>query len=98
MKKKRAKKQRSAYSKIMIGISLVLVILLVAFINQKIKLKTIRKNAETMKTEQEELKMEINSLKSEMKNVNSLEFIEKRAREDLGMIKPNEKVYVKDND
>ncbi len=98
MKKRRAKKQKSAYSKIMVGISLVLVILLVAFINQKIKLKTIRKNAETMKTEQEELKMEINSLKSEMKNVNSLEFIEKRAREDLGMIKPNEKVYVKDND
>jgi len=98
MKKRRAKKQKSAYSKIMVGISLVLVILLVAFINQKLKLKTIRKNAETMKTEQEELKMEINSLKSEMKNVNSLEFIEKRAREDLGMIKPNEKVYVKDND
>ncbi|MBL7574806.1 cell division protein FtsL [Peptoniphilus asaccharolyticus DSM 20463] len=40
------------------------------------------------------LKSDINKLEKEKKSSGSLEFIEKVAREDLGMVKPREVVYI----
>ncbi|MDO5040963.1 MAG: septum formation initiator family protein [Peptoniphilus sp.] len=54
------------------------------------KLSEISKKQERIK----ELKKDISELESEISNSDSVKFIEKVAREDLGMIKPREVVYV----
>ena len=43
------------------------------------------------------LKLEIDNLNSELENSSSTDFIEKVAREDLGMVKPREVIYVDKN-
>ncbi|MBS6610238.1 MULTISPECIES: septum formation initiator family protein [Peptoniphilus] len=43
------------------------------------------------------LKLEIDNLNSELENSSSTDFIEKVAREELGMVKPREVVYVDKN-
>lgn len=42
----------------------------------------------------EELQGDLDELNDEIKNVDSLEFIEKVAREELRMVKPREIIYV----
>ncbi|WP_036729961.1 MULTISPECIES: septum formation initiator family protein [Peptoniphilus] len=42
----------------------------------------------------EQLKKDIENLKAEIGNSDSTEFIEKVAREDLGMVKPREIIYI----
>ncbi len=54
------------------------------------KLSEISKKQEKIN----ELKKDISELESEISNSDSVEFIEKVAREDLGMVKPREVVYV----
>lgn len=44
-----------------------------------------------------ELKRDIKNLNSEIKNADSSDFVEKVAREDLGMVKPREVIYVDKN-
>jgi len=53
--------------------------------------KTSIQNIEEEINEEEEYKQSLLSLKE---NANSLEYIEKIAREKLNMYKPNEKVYI----
>lgn len=48
-------------------------------------------------TEIETLKSDITNLEKEKESSNSLEFVEKVAREDLGMVKPREVVYIDKN-
>ena len=49
------------------------------------------------KKEISNLKLEIDNLNSELENSSSTDFIEKVAREDLGMVKPREVIYVDKN-
>lgn len=63
-------------------------------VNQQQTLDQYAKNKEELTTqiaEQNDYKTNLNEQKN---NVNSLEFIEKAAREKLDMYLPNEKVYV----
>ena len=46
---------------------------------------------------EEELNQNKQNLEEEKKNTNSLEYIEKLAREKLGMYLPNERVYIDSN-
>ena len=56
------------------------------------------RNLKTQKVEKEkevkELQGNLNELNDEIKNTDSLEFIEKVAREELKMVKPREIIYV----
>ena len=49
------------------------------------------------KKEISNLKLEIDNLNSELENSSSTDFVEKVAREDLGMVKPREVIYVNKN-
>ena len=46
------------------------------------------------KKEISNLKLEIDNLNSELENSSSADFVEKVAREELGMVKPREVIYV----
>jgi len=57
------------------------------------KLEIISRNKETISN----LKVDIDNLNQEIENSSSSDFIEKVAREELGMVKPREIVYVDKN-
>lgn len=69
-----------------------LIVFLVIFIGQKRQIKQLKQNTNKLVTRQKELEDNISKLKTEIENSNSLEYIEKKAREDLGMIKKDEKI------
>lgn len=54
------------------------------------KLEIISKNKETISN----LKVDIDNLNEEIENSSSSDFVEKVAREELGMVKPREIVYI----
>lgn len=64
------------------------------FIGQQTKLNSYSQDISYYNTQIEELKEEKEELLSIQKNVNSEEYIEKVAREQLDMYLPNETVYI----
>ena len=77
-----------------------LVILLIAIyviftlINQQKTLNQYSRNSEELNTQIAEAEEEKEELTNQKENVDSLEFIEKTARDMLDMYYPNERVYV----
>ena len=73
----------------------VLIIYLVhSYVDQSIRLSKLRQEKENLEAQKVILVKEIDGLKEDYANKDSLEFVEKVAREKLGMIKSNEQVYV----
>lgn len=58
----------------------------------ELKAQEVKKGEEIKKLEEE-----VNELDKEIKNSDSLEFVEKAAREELKMVKPREIIYVDKN-
>lgn len=67
------------------------------FISQGILMKDLKKKQ--LKEEQEisQLKEDIEKLNEEIKSKDSLDFVEKVARQDFGMVKPKEIIYIDKN-
>ncbi len=87
--------------KIFIRIFKFFLISVIAFLIFFVLFREHRAKQYELKTEISELETEVKSLenenrllKKELEGVNSLEFIEKVAREDYGMVKPGELVYI----
>ncbi len=63
--------------------------------------RRLMKGLQTRKAELEieigTLERDISQLNKEIENSGSLEFVEKVAREELGMVKPRERVYIDKN-
>lgn len=67
---------------------------LVTFINQQKILNTYATNKEEVEGNLQEAKKEQEELGKIKENINSKEYIEEAAREELDMYLPNERVYV----
>ena len=67
---------------------------LVTFINQQKVLNTYATNKEEVESNLQEAKKEQEELGKIKENINSKEYIEYAAREELDMYLPNERVYV----
>lgn len=91
--KKKKKSSLALNITFILSISLTL-FLLFTFINQKVKIANLNKESQLIKAQHDNLNREIDELVKEIEEINSLEYIEKRAREDLGMIKKDEKIYI----
>ena len=68
--------------------------LIFTFVRQRIIIADLNKEYQLLQAEQESMKLYIQDLVEEIQDVNSLEYIEKKAREDLGMIKKDENIYI----
>ncbi len=66
----------------------------VTFINQQKILNTYATNKEEVESNLQEAKKEQEELGKIKENINSKEYIEEAAREELDMYLPNERVYV----
>lgn len=91
MKKKRKKKKFSKMRIILFGI---LVYIMVIIINQNIMMRDLESKKALLTNEIYILEDEIEEMNDELDNSDSLEFVEKVAREKLGMVKPREIIVI----
>lgn len=89
----RKKKKRMRMIPVLL-ILLLGVYLVHAYVDQTKRIAALRKEKAELAGAQVELENEIRSLEYDYENRDSFEFIEKVAREKLGMVKSNEEVYV----
>jgi cell division protein DivIC len=92
-KKKRKKKVKLIH----IFLSFLFLYIAIIYYNQNSMLKELEAKKEQNIVEIDKLKDEIEDLNSQIENSNSLEFIERIARDDLGMVKPREIIYIDKN-
>ena len=90
-------RKRNQIIKLSIGL-FVFIIFLTIFIVQRKTIAALNNSYKQQVDSQKRLKERVEGLQGEIKEINTLEYIEKRAREDLGMIKEDEKIYVNDKD
>lgn len=90
-KRKRAHKRLNM---ILTITSVIFLFLVFSLIKQRFTIKNLKNEQTLLIDQQNKIKAETDQLKEEIKKSNSLEYIEKRAREELGMIKKDEKIYV----
>lgn len=93
-KNRRAKKSNRRLNILFLISTVITIVLVVTFVRQRIKIANLNKEYQLLQAEQENMKNQIDDLVKEIKEVNSLEYIEKKARADLGMIKKDETIYV----
>ena len=79
---------------IKVGIIILAIYAVCTIINQQRTLKQYTKESEILAKKIEEEKSNNSELNDKMNNVNSLEFIEEKAREMLDMYYPNERIYI----
>ena len=90
-KRKRAHKRLNI---ILIITTVIFLSLVFTLIKQRFTINNLKKDQALLIDQQNKIKSETDQLKEEIKKSNSLEYIEQRAREELGMIKKDEKIYV----
>ena len=93
MKKK--KKRRLKLGRLLL-IGLV-IYLSAIFIHQNTLMNDLENKKHKTEMEIKELERDIRDLTIEIENSDSLEFVEKVARDDLGMVKPREIIYIDKN-
>lgn len=97
LKKNKGKKRKNGFRIRHLAILIFIIYIISTLISQKNVMKKLE--AEKLETEKEveTLQKEIGNLEEEIKNSNSLDFIEKTAREELNMVKPREIIYIDKN-
>ena len=86
------RKKRKLFSKLLIVVIAGYVVF--TLVDQQKSLNQYSQNQEKLAAQIEEEKAYKEELSKQKENVTSLEFIEKMAREKLGMYYPNERVYI----
>ncbi|WP_311487741.1 septum formation initiator family protein [uncultured Helcococcus sp.] len=95
--KSNLRKRKRAHKRLNIILTITTVIflsLVFTLIKQRFTINNLKKDQALLIDQQNKIKSETDQLKEEIKKSNSLEYIEQRAREELGMIKKDEKIYV----
>lgn len=65
-----------------------------AFIEQQMEISLLKERKQAIEVQVKNEEKELKKVKKTLSQMDSLEFIEKQAREKLGMIKPGETVYI----
>ena len=65
-----------------------------AFIEQQMEISILKERKQTLETQMKNEEKELKKVKVALDKMDTIEFIEKQAREKLGMIKPGETVYI----
>lgn len=90
----RKKRRKNKIGIIRIVLLAMLVYILVIMINQNKMMKELEGKKMVLKSNIHILEDEIDELNTELENSDSLEFVEKVAREELGMVKPREIIVI----
>lgn len=90
----RKKKRKKRIGIVRIMFFAVLVYIMVIMINQNKMMRELEGKKMVLQKEIHTLENEIDELNIELENSDSLEFVEKVAREELGMVKPREIIVI----
>lgn len=90
MRKRKKKRIRPMY----LVFLLLSIYIVVVMLNQRKLMKNLGSRKAELQNEIDILEKDINELNNEIENSDSLQFVEKVAREELGMVKPREIIYV----
>lgn len=74
-----------------------LIYFITTLITQQLSISRQNKRIEELQNRVSEAQQQAESLKSEVDNLNNPEYIERIAREQLGLVRPNERVFVDSN-
>lgn len=88
------KKKRKGLRMIHCVLLFLMVYISIVMLNQRKLMKNLESKKMEIQGEIHTIQREIDSLNKEIQNSDSLEFIEKTAREELGMVKPREIIYI----
>lgn len=94
MEKRRTRKRFKVSHLIILALA---VYLGITFINQQSEIKELEKERLQKQQEIERLNSEIMDIEEKLKYTDSLEYIEKMAREELKMVKPDEIIIIDTN-
>lgn len=92
--KKKIKKRKKGFRIVHLLLLCLAVYTLLVFSHQRSMMKELARKKANIETEISELNRDIDVLNEEIEKSGTLEFIEKVAREDLGMVKPREIIYI----
>lgn len=93
----RKKKPRSQlfWRRMVMGVFLIYsVIVIGSFVHQTVKMSQLEQNISAVENKIKEVEMSNNKLKEEIKLLQTDAYIERRAREELNLVKPGEKVVI----
>jgi len=91
------KKSRSQlfWRRLVFGVFLIYsVIVIGSFVHQTVKMNQLEQDISAVENKIKEVEMSNNKLKEELKLLQTDEYIERRAREELNLVKPGEKVVI----
>ncbi len=91
------KKRRRSFRLIHMMICFLVIYITLIFWNQKNLMKDLEAKKEYNLEEIKSLEKEIEKLNEEIESSDTLQFVEKVARDDLGMVKPREIMYIDKN-
>jgi cell division protein FtsL len=90
----RKKQKKGKFRLIHFIILFLLIYVVIVFNHQRKLLKNLDAKKKMNEAKIEELKKDIEALNKEIESSGTLEFVEKVARDELGMVKPREIIYV----
>lgn len=93
MGKKKNNKKRKNISIFHVILAILSVYLIVTFVKQEFVIRDLTKENKLADTELKDLKEDVNDLESKLDKSETVEYIERIAREELDMIKSNEIIY-----
>lgn len=97
MARTQKKKKKKGFRLIHFIILFVFIYIIVVFWKQETLLNELEAKKQENLLEVENLQKDIGNLKKEIQDSDSLKFVEKVAREELGMVKPREIIYIDKN-
>lgn len=87
-------KKKMRFRLIHLALIIVIVYVAVVFNNQRILMNDLKAERAETEAEIQDVKAEIERLKYELEDSDSLEFVERVARDELGMVRPREIIYI----
>jgi len=91
-KGKRKKRKKIKLRHIIIGV--LIIYLLIVMFNQRKLMNNMKNKKANLESDISKLEKEIEELEDEIEDSDTLEFIEKTAREEHGLVKPREIIYI----
>ena len=90
---KKRKRENKIINTLLLGTTIIFLFLAFQYFIQRREIYSLKNEYTVLKRERKDLVDKISDLKNEISKSNDLEYIEKQAREKLGMIKKDEKIY-----
>lgn len=97
MKSRKPKKRKKGLRLIHMVLVFMFIYVVVIFNHQRLLMKDLNYKKAMKQEEMDLLQQQIDELNEEIQKSGTLEFIEKVAREELGMVKPREIIYIDKN-